>query len=64
MMRLAERGYEPAYGARPLKRVIQSELQDLLAEKILSGDVTDGMLVKVLTSNDRLILNSSLLNQK
>ncbi len=61
---LAERGYEPAYGARPLKRVIQSELQDLLAEKILSGDVTDGMLVKVLTSNDRLILKSSLLNQK
>jgi ATP-dependent Clp protease ATP-binding subunit ClpB len=61
---LAERGYEPAYGARPLKRVIQSELQDLLAEKILVGDVTDGMLVKVLTSNDRLILKSSLLNQK
>ena len=56
---LAERGYEPAYGARPLKRVIQSELQDLLAEKILSGEIADGMHVKVLTSNDRLILKGS-----
>ena len=53
---LAERGYEPAYGARPLKRVIQSELQDLLAEKILSGEIADGMRVKVLTSNDKLLL--------
>ncbi len=56
---LAERGYEPAYGARPLKRVIQSELQDLLAEKILSGEIEDGSLVKVVTSNDRLMLKSS-----
>lgn len=53
---LAERGYEPAYGARPLKRVIQSELQDLLAEKILSGEIADGMRVKVLVTADRLTL--------
>ena len=44
---LAERGYDPAYGARPLKRVIQSELQDALAEEILSGTIHDGMKVKV-----------------
>ena len=44
---MAERGYDPAYGARPLKRVIQSELQDLLAEEILSGTIHDGMNVKV-----------------
>jgi len=60
---LAERGYEPAYGARPLKRVIQSELQDLLAEKILSGEITDGMTVKVLTLNDKLHVKGILPNQ-
>ena len=53
---LAERGYEPAYGARPLKRVIQSELQDPLAEQILSGDIHDGMLVLVSVTGDRLKL--------
>jgi len=53
---LAERGYEPAYGARPLKRVIQSELQDPLAEQILSGDVHDGMVVTVSVIGDRLKL--------
>ena len=44
---LAEKGYDPAYGARPLKRVIQTELQNRLAELILQGDVSDGSLVKV-----------------
>jgi len=51
---LAQRGYDPAYGARPLKRVIQSELQDPLAEKILLGEVHDGMCVKVLAGSDEL----------
>jgi ATP-dependent Clp protease ATP-binding subunit ClpB len=44
---LADKGYDPAYGARPLKRVIQRELQDPLAEKILAGDVKDGDRVSV-----------------
>ncbi len=57
---LAERGYDPAYGARPLKRVIQSELQDQLAEKILAGEITDGMRVTVTTSADRLHLTGIL----
>ena len=39
---LAEQGYDPVYGARPLKRVIQKKLQDALATKILSGDIGDG----------------------
>ena len=39
---LADRGYDPAYGARPLKRVIQKHVQDPLAEMILAGKVTDG----------------------
>jgi len=51
---LAEKGYDPAYGARPLKRVIQKELQDPLAEKILLGDIRDGSTVKVTQGSDRL----------
>ena len=44
---LALEGYDPAYGARPLKRVIQREVQDKLAEAILEGTITDGMAVVV-----------------
>ncbi|GHC76098.1 ATP-dependent chaperone ClpB [Limoniibacter endophyticus] len=51
---LATRGYDPAYGARPLKRVIQKELQDPLAEKILMGEVPDGSRVAVVAGSDRL----------
>ncbi|OQM75447.1 ATP-dependent chaperone ClpB [Manganibacter manganicus] len=55
---LAGKGYDPAYGARPLKRVIQKELQDPLAEKILMGDVKDGSIVKVTAGSDRLNFRS------
>ena len=44
---LAEAGYDPVYGARPLKRVIQRELQNPLAELILKGRITDGETVAV-----------------
>jgi ATP-dependent Clp protease ATP-binding subunit ClpB len=44
---LAAKGYDPAYGARPLKRVIQKELQDPLAEALLAGDIVDGSTVRV-----------------
>jgi len=44
---LADKGYDPAYGARPLKRVIQKAVQDPLAELILSGRVKDGEAVRV-----------------
>ncbi len=44
---LAEKGYDPAYGARPLRRVIQKALQDPLAEKILAGEVHDGETVTI-----------------
>jgi ATP-dependent Clp protease ATP-binding subunit ClpB len=47
---LANTGYDPVYGARPLKRVIQRELQNPLAEKILAGEVRDGDTVRVTTS--------------
>ncbi len=51
---LAERGYDPAYGARPLKRVIQREVQDPLAERILMGQVKDEDHVKISGGTDRL----------
>jgi ATP-dependent Clp protease ATP-binding subunit ClpB len=44
---LAEKGYDPVYGARPLKRVIQRELQNPLAGRILSGEIKDGDTVSV-----------------
>ncbi len=44
---LADKGYDPAYGARPLKRVIQKSLQDPLAEQILAGEVPDSTRVEV-----------------
>jgi ATP-dependent Clp protease ATP-binding subunit ClpB len=44
---LAEQGYDPVYGARPLKRVIQRALQNPLAEKILAGEIQDGETVHV-----------------
>ncbi len=44
---LADRGYDPAYGARPLKRVIQKNVQDPLAEQLLSGTIHDGEAVPV-----------------
>ena len=53
---IAERGYDPAYGARPLKRVIQKALQDPLAEAILAGDVKDGDEVRVGATADGLIV--------
>ena len=51
---LSEKGYEPAYGARPLKRAIQKELQDPLAGKILAGEIKDGERVKVGAGKDEL----------
>jgi ATP-dependent Clp protease ATP-binding subunit ClpB len=53
---LANAGYDPVYGARPLKRVIQRELQNPLAEKILAGDIRDGDAVRVTASPLGLLL--------
>jgi len=50
---LAERGYDPVYGARPLKRVIQKQVQDPLAEKLLAGDIHDGSTVKVHVASNK-----------
>ena len=57
---LADEGYDPVYGARPLKRVIQRSLQDRLAEMLLAGDVTDGDTVPVTAGADGLIVGDRL----
>ena len=53
---LADEGYDPVFGARPLKRVIQRSLQDPLAEMILSGDAKDGDTVTISAGADGLIV--------
>ncbi|HTJ58287.1 MAG TPA: ATP-dependent chaperone ClpB [Devosiaceae bacterium] len=53
---LAEQGYDPAYGARPLKRVIQREVQDKLADALLSGTIVDGQTVQVDAGDGGLLL--------
>jgi ATP-dependent Clp protease ATP-binding subunit ClpB len=53
---LAKKGYDPVYGARPLKRLIQKQVQDLLAEQILSGAVGEGETVHLTNGSDRLMV--------
>ena len=60
---LADKGYDPAYGARPLKRVIQKSLQDPLAELILSGKIKDGDSVKVSAGKQGLTFNGEAIAQ-
>jgi len=55
---LAEAGYDPVYGARPLKRVIQRTLQNPLAQDILAGKIIDGQTIVVNASHDGLTLET------
>jgi ATP-dependent Clp protease ATP-binding subunit ClpB len=57
---LAEKGWDPAYGARPLKRVIQKSVQDPLAEMILAGRIKDGETVTISASKQGLKFNGEL----
>jgi len=54
---LADKGYDPTYGARPLKRVIQKWVQDPLAQMLLAGEVRDGATVKISVSRGRLTID-------
>ncbi|MBV9064049.1 MAG: AAA family ATPase, partial [Alphaproteobacteria bacterium] len=54
---LAQAGYDPVYGARPLKRVIQRRLQDPLAELLLEGRIADGSMVNVSAGKGGLAIN-------
>ncbi len=57
---LAEAGYDPAYGARPLKRTIQRELQNPLAERILAGRIGEGDRVQVTAGDGGLLIDGEL----
>ncbi len=61
---LATLGYDPAYGARPLKRVIQKDLQDPLAGKILSGEIKDGERIKVGLSKGELTFSAAAVKER
>jgi ATP-dependent Clp protease ATP-binding subunit ClpB len=56
---LADRGYDPVYGARPLKRVIQKELIDPIARRLLAGDLADGDVISVSAGDDGLIIGKA-----
>ena len=54
---LGDAGYDPVYGARPLKRVIQKKLQDPLAELLLAGEISDGVSLEVSSDGETLTIN-------
>ena len=55
---IADRGYDPAFGARPLKRVIQREVLDRLARGVLSGELRDGETVVIDADGDALQIHA------
>ncbi len=58
---LAERGYDPIYGARPLRRLMQHEIDDRLARALLAGEIRDGdtVIVDLAPEGDRLTVAPS-----
>ena len=61
---LAEEGYDPVFGARPLKRVIQRQLQDPLAEMLLAGEILDGSVIRVTTGPDGLMIGDRVVQSR
>ena len=55
---LATTGYEPSYGARPLKRLIQREVQDALAMRLLSGQVREGDAIEIDAGPEGLVFRT------
>jgi ATP-dependent Clp protease ATP-binding subunit ClpB len=58
---LADKGYDPVYGARPLKRVIQKDLVDPIAKKLLGGELEDGGVISVGAGDGRLVIGKATL---
>ena len=54
---LAKTGYDPRYGARPLKRVIQNHLQNPIAKHILEGSISEGDTIRISANDDRLSIS-------
>ena len=54
---IAERGFDPVYGARPLRRYIAHEVETRIAKALLRGDLTDGVAVRVDVRDDELVVH-------
>ena len=52
-----EKGYDPTYGARPMRRAVERYLEDPLAEELLRGSVKAGDMVHVTVENEKLVFN-------
>ncbi len=52
---LREKGYDPAYGARPMRRAVEKYLEDPMAEKIIRGDLVEGKKIAISTKDDKLV---------
>jgi len=61
---LADEGYDPVFGARPLKRVIQRQLQDPLSEMLLAGEILDGSVIPVTAGPDGLIIGDRVVQSR
>ena len=61
---LSKHGYDPVYGARPLKRIIQRNVENVLATMVLNGDIPDGSTVSVSASKDGLTINGNQVDAK
>ena len=52
---VTENGYDPVYGARPLKRAIQQQIENPLAQQILSGELVPGKTIELVVKDDRIV---------
>ena len=55
---IVKRGYDPAFGARPLKRLLQKEIVNKLAKELIAGKLTSGETIVVKTKNDEIIFTN------
>ena len=60
---LAKEGFDAVFGARPLRRALQNQVEDALAEKILAGEIREGDTVRIDLQNDALVFNSAAVSQ-
>ena len=57
--RMAEVGFDPVYGARPLRRAIQSNIEDIIAENILEGNIKEGDSATVLEKDGKILVEKN-----
>lgn len=60
---LAKEGFDAVFGARPLRRALQNQVEDALAEKILAGEIREGDSVRIDLQNDALVFNSAVVSE-